>query len=144
MGIVLLQRLSRMRVMHGVTSGALRCCVLFSSIQLQCGFSDHTLLCFKWLPQTLISLMTLTEAWQSTGCFYKVMFGAVDSLLKRDSDGVFFTLEKWGNCQPFWLPHRASPRSSTDPGGMRTRWGTKHSISPVTSLQSAQLFLPAL
>lgn len=66
------------------------------------------------------------------------VFGAVDSLLQRDSDGFFYTLWKMG--QPSWLLHWASPLAArSDPGGMRTRRGTKHSISAsdITAVSSA-------
>lgn len=47
--------------------------------------------------------------------------------------------KKWGNCQPSWLLHRASLAARTDPGDMRTRCGTKHSISAsdITAVSSA-------
>lgn len=66
------------------------------------------------------------------------VFGAVDSLAQGDSDG-FLHLKNGATVSHLGSRIELPLAARTDPGGMRTRCGTKHSISAsdITAVSSA-------
>lgn len=67
------------------------------------------------------------------------VFGAMGSLVQGDSVVEFFTLENRATVSHLDSCIELSLAARTDPGGMRTRCGTKHSISAsdITAVSSA-------